>query len=260
MIELVFSNEEIFTYTVSDWAKLRKQHRIIGEIIGSTAHIPSLPVKIIPEEAILLLEKAIVSIYEVTNYNDSDLKKQEVTEFEDSLLQHEIFEYKKIRRAQLENVIDKIVERWRKVGSTSSREEILNEELEKSTSVNKNNMIWPILMQPLNSSKLDKKHIQLDDVLKLTTKLKCTVYRDLWEKGYYITQGDKFGGDFLVYLGDPVCHHAIFIVRCVKPEQRMMPTEIVAFGRLGTSVKKRAVLASVVNDVVSYITINWIDA
>lgn len=259
MLELFFSNGEIFTYTVGDWAKLRKQYRIIGEIVGSTTHIPSLPVKIIPEEVILLVEKGMVSVCEITNFNNSDLEKHEIKEFEDSLLQHEIVEYKKIRRAQLENVIDKIVEKRLKAGDSSSREEILNEELEKST-VTKNNMIWPILMQPLNIAKLDKRYIHIDDVLKLTTKLKCAVYRDLWERGYYITQGDKFGGDFLVYFGDPLCHHAIFIVRCVKPEERIMPTEIVAFGRLGTSVKKRAVLASVVNDVVSYVTINWIDA
>ncbi|XP_018566124.1 tRNA-splicing endonuclease subunit Sen34 [Anoplophora glabripennis] len=258
MIDLVFSNGEIFTYKVDDWATLRKQHRIIGEIVGNTTNIPSLPVKILPEEATLLLNKEIVSVYEVTNY--SSLEKDKIEDFENNLLQHEIIEYKKIRRAQLESVIDKIVEKRRKTGDDSSPEEILNSELEKSTSVTKDNMIWPILMQPLNISEADKKRVASEDILKLTTELKCAVYRDLWEKGYYITQGDKFGGDFLVYFGDPVCHHAIFIVRCVKPEERITPAEIVAFGRLGTSVKKRAVLASVVDDTVSYVTINWIDA
>ena len=27
------------------------------------------------------------------------------------------------------------------------------------------------------------------------------VFKDLWEKGYYLTSGCKFGGDFLVYPG-----------------------------------------------------------
>ena len=30
---------------------------------------------------------------------------------------------------------------------------------------------------------------------------KCTVFRDLWDKGYYMGGGLKFGGDFLVYPG-----------------------------------------------------------
>lgn len=31
---------------------------------------------------------------------------------------------------------------------------------------------------------------------------KYKVYKDLWEKEYYITSGEKFGGDFLVYPGN----------------------------------------------------------
>lgn len=32
-------------------------------------------------------------------------------------------------------------------------------------------------------------------------KLKYAVFRDLWEKNYYLTSGQKFGGDFLAYPG-----------------------------------------------------------
>lgn len=32
-------------------------------------------------------------------------------------------------------------------------------------------------------------------------QLRYRIYKDLWEKGYYITGGEKFGGDFLVYPG-----------------------------------------------------------
>lgn len=43
--------------------------------------------------------------------------------------------------------------------------------------------------------------VLLDPIVKQTTSLKCAVYQDLWEKGHYVTTGEKFGGDFLVYLG-----------------------------------------------------------
>ncbi|KAJ8922973.1 hypothetical protein NQ315_001519 [Exocentrus adspersus] len=257
MLDLIYSNGDIFTFKVDDWAVLRKQHRIIGEIVGNASHIPALPVKLLPEEAVLLLENDLISVYEVVNFPDASTYKQQFEEFERGLLQAEVAEYKEIRRKQLESIIDKIVE---KKGKDRSPEEVLNEELAKSSVVTTNNMIWPILMQPLNLSEAEKKLIPLEDVFKLTTKLKCAVYRDLWEKGYYVTQGDKFGGDFLVYFGDPVCHHAVFIVRCVQAEETVTPTEVVAFGRLGTSVRKRAVLASLVEEKVAYVTINWIDA
>lgn len=94
-----------------------------------------------------------------------------------------------------------------------------------------------------------------------TTALKCAVFKDLWEKGYYITAGEKFGGDFLLYLGDPIAYHAAYIVRCVEnPNAKLSPSELVAFGRLGTSVKKKAVFASMDdNEVVSYLAVNWMD-
>lgn len=39
---------------------------------------------------------------------------------------------------------------------------------------------------------------------ELTTdleRLRYKVFKDLWSKGYYLTCGMKFGGDFLVYEG-----------------------------------------------------------
>jgi len=35
----------------------------------------------------------------------------------------------------------------------------------------------------------------------LTERAKCAVFRDLWDKGYYMGGGLKFGGDFLIYPG-----------------------------------------------------------
>lgn len=32
-------------------------------------------------------------------------------------------------------------------------------------------------------------------------KLRYNTFKDLWEKGYFISSGNKFGGDFLVYPG-----------------------------------------------------------
>jgi len=36
-------------------------------------------------------------------------------------------------------------------------------------------------------------------------RARCEVFRDLWEKGYYMGGGSKFGGDWLVYPGARAC-------------------------------------------------------
>lgn len=157
-------------------------------------------------------------------------------------------------------MIDDIVAAKRKRGDKRPSEEIFSEELEKSCKVTKDNVIWPILLTPLTPGD-NCVEVPREEISKSTTELKYRVYRDLWKKGYYITTGHKFGADFLVYLGDPIAYHAVFIVHCIEdPDHEMHPSEVVAIGRLATSVKKRAVLATLKDSEVSYITMNWIDA
>eukprot|EP00057_Strongylocentrotus_purpuratus_P032218 XP_786961.2 PREDICTED: tRNA-splicing endonuclease subunit Sen34 [Strongylocentrotus purpuratus] len=76
-------------------------------------------------------------------------------------------------------------------------------------------------------------------------KLKCRVFQHFWEMGYYMTSGTKFGGDFLVYPGDPFLFHSYFIVVCIPHHKQLSPLELVSHGRLGTFVKKAVVLCSV---------------
>lgn len=42
---------------------------------------------------------------------------------------------------------------------------------------------------------------------------RCAVFRDLWERGYFMGSGIKFGGEYLVYPG--------MFVRCRKKKKRM---------------------------------------
>ena len=37
-------------------------------------------------------------------------------------------------------------------------------------------------------------------------ELRCRVFKDLWTKGYYLTAGLKYGGDYLVYPGNSAGH------------------------------------------------------
>ena len=90
-------------------------------------------------------------------------------------------------------------------------------------------------------------------------KLHYQVFVDLWEKGYYLTSGVNFGGDFLAYPGDPIRYHSFFIVIIVPWGKKITPFEIISAGRLGASVKKTALLCSVSDETgqVIYTSVKW---
>ncbi|KAF8892561.1 tRNA-intron endonuclease catalytic domain-like protein [Infundibulicybe gibba] len=94
----------------------------------------------------------------------------------------------------------------------------------------------------------------------LQERAKCGVFRGLWEQGYFMGGGIKFGGDYLVYPGDPLRYHSHFSASVIEsPTAALRPMEIVAHGRLGTATKKAHLLCGW-NDnkkEVSYLSIEW---
>ncbi len=92
------------------------------------------------------------------------------------------------------------------------------------------------------------------------------VFSNLWKRGFYLTDGSKFGADFLAYPGDPVRYHAQSIVVCLKERgerqiERMSEASLVARCRLGTSVKKTVLFAFLSDDehdvTVKYRALRW---
>ena len=90
-------------------------------------------------------------------------------------------------------------------------------------------------------------------------KLRYQVFLDLWERGYYLTSGVNFGGDFLAYPGDPMRYHSFYIVIIIPWGKRITPFEIISAGRLGASVKKTSLLCSVNDDTdqIVYTSVKW---
>lgn len=68
----------------------------------------------------------------------------------------------------------------------------------------------------LYSTKLDYEEIKTAPKLD---PLKFQVFCDLWEKGHCITFGETFGGDFLVYPGEPLHFHASHIIHVLSDEE-----------------------------------------
>ncbi|KAF9533477.1 hypothetical protein CPB83DRAFT_845326 [Crepidotus variabilis] len=94
----------------------------------------------------------------------------------------------------------------------------------------------------------------------LTERARCGVFRGLWEQGYFMGVGIKFGGEYLVYPGDPLRYHSHFTATVIEsPVATLRPMEIVAHGRLGTATKKAHLLCGWddVKKEVSYLSIEW---
>ncbi|KAI0328123.1 tRNA-intron endonuclease catalytic domain-like protein [Cubamyces sp. BRFM 1775] len=91
-------------------------------------------------------------------------------------------------------------------------------------------------------------------------RAKCRVFQDLWEKGNFMGGGIKFGGDFLVYPGDPLRYHSHFVATVIEsPKAPLMPMEIVAHGRLGTATKKSHLFCEWDEEkqTVTYFSVEW---
>ncbi|XP_057695369.1 tRNA-splicing endonuclease subunit Sen34 [Corythoichthys intestinalis] len=84
------------------------------------------------------------------------------------------------------------------------------------------------------------------------------VFADLRGRGFYLTSAGKFGGDFLVYPGDPLRFHAHFIALCVRADQDVALSDLLAISRLGSNVKKTVLLCSPRDDGgVTYSSLAW---
>lgn len=64
------------------------------------------------------------------------------------------------------------------------------------------------------------------------------LYSYLNERGYFITPGLRFGGDFSVYPGDPFRYHAHYMANSYGWDEKIPMLDLVTSGRLGTAVKK----------------------
>ncbi len=85
------------------------------------------------------------------------------------------------------------------------------------------------------------------------------VYEDLREKGFVVRSGIKFGADFSVYTVGPGIEHAPYLVIGLDIGQEIPASELMGFGRLSHSVKKRLILALVDEKArrLKYITFKW---
>ena len=62
---------------------------------------------------------------------------------------------------------------------------------------------------------------------------------------YFVTDGSKFGADYLLYPGDPLLYHAQFTVRVLDQQAAIKPALLVGGARGSHSARKHLLLALV---------------
>lgn len=184
--------------------------------------------KLMPEQAILLVDKNIARVVKWNRLNQSpDMNAKEI--FEKNLAdsqkqQNESFKIK--RKFEITNNLDKIIEMKQKKGRQNinnlSKEQILEEECKKIPDITFTNMLTPLcsnapdylkgftgqkfkLLRICNTSCLflgESINIPLTTLKEKVNPIRYRVFTDLWDRGYYVTDGLTFGGDFLVYEGE----------------------------------------------------------
>ncbi|XP_017891706.1 tRNA-splicing endonuclease subunit Sen34 [Ceratina calcarata] len=291
MIDLILSGNSVFVWSAEDWLKLRRDHRIIGELIGCLPKKPrqdvlsGLPMLLQSEEVTLLLKKNIARLvrYPCLKEPPSDSLRQVFEEYRNELYIKQEKCLRMEREKQVIGMMDRIVEgKRRKILGMDTRkkragkpldpkaqkelnnveinkQELLKEEMAKLPKLERTEaLIQTHTVYPW-ANKDDVEIVKWNHPSNDKERLRYETYKDLWERGYYITGGDKFGGDFLAYPGDPIMFHSQFIVTCKDKNEEIAPTELTAQCRIACHVRKTQLYTFFLEDrdTVKYQSFQW---
>ena len=88
--------------------------------------------------------------------------------------------------------------------------------------------------------------------------LKLKVFEDLTKnKGYYITEGIKFGADFLAYQGDPNLYHAKYLVNVNYTHGNVAILDLLGGQRLANTSKKVLLIAFEKGEMIDYLEVSY---
>ena len=285
---------------------LREQYRILGCLTGNLPEYPrqnnelGLPLQLSLEECCVLTDQQIVSMYQIvlplTDCQQdhieyiADLDKEfqeqkilnghekinEILNNRQSILQqnHRLLNE---NNSENDSFILSLLETnnaWQNCSRSledNERTILLNMIIERIKQFTFEHMFMKL---PIESKRRNLQlHLitceELKQNLTLLEQLRCDVFADLYlnkKQKYWISNGQKFGGDYLIYFDDPSRCHSKFMVTCVlrneiESNSTIIPlTHLIARCRVAVNVNKICVLASRKNSLsshIEYLMINW---
>ncbi|RLV95958.1 putative tRNA-splicing endonuclease subunit sen34 [Spathaspora sp. JA1] len=216
-------NPEVLIFDTATIRRLRDEYAILGVLIGTLAQYPqqnvflSVPLKLMVWEVVWLLEKDVCVLVDWLKY--CNLKKDAMHG-----------EYKNKNLIALDN------------GNKDNQSDFL---ITRNDFGKEND--WELIEQCKISLQS-----YIDQYLSSPT-CKTNVrqfisnyhkYKHLKNKGCFISPGLKFGGDLVIYPGDPLRYHSYSIIKFDFVDVN----EIIVGGRLATGVKKNMVIMASGND------------
>lgn len=297
-VPLHVSNGAAYVWSVDDIETLRVTHRICGTLSGTLPSVAQqniflgVPLTLLPEEVATLVNTGAACIVHDTLSHGKPTQNQLVrwAEVRKATIQAEIEEKEreaasktatiridtsdKAQKKRLEREARKAAQKQNQTGDEAAAMFVPEPETsapvapptQTLTHTHTVHVPGPSSELPWYSARvfhtIDEARVAgvWEYPRDVKERAECAVFRDLWEKGNYLGPGIKFGGNYLVYPGDPLRFHSHFVASVhPSPTSLIRPMDIVAFGRLGTATKKVHLLCGYDDETgaVSHHSIEW---
>ncbi|KAF6229207.1 hypothetical protein HO133_007323 [Letharia lupina] len=264
--------EHYLLYDINIITWLRKNHNILGVLVGTLPQIPQqnvflgLPLELQPEEARLLVERSLAYIVNDLDWHMQDLASNVVEQKE--AIRADLREqgarvakdFESNKKSRTQKALKRI---QAKSGSTvgqrsipspaleeaedTSEETLFGEPLTRETTVTPSPEprqaagpeFKPWTVTPTTSYPLISPPANIDspDLPKVNPS-SYALFKHLHSLGYFLSPGIRFGCQFSVYPGDPLRFHSHFLTMSADWDEEIDLLDLVGGGRLGTGVKK----------------------
>ncbi|KAI1788475.1 tRNA-intron endonuclease catalytic domain-like protein [Ganoderma leucocontextum] len=281
-VPLRVSNQKAYVWDVEDITTLRAQHHICGVLTGTLPHLSQqnvflgVPLVLLPEEVVLLVDKQLSARHQITTAeaDKASEKAAKLSTSEEAIRKRKEREAKRAAAARAKALAEGLPVDDAVPPFLASASAIAPAEERPATPSKVAAQTFNVTI-PASSSQLGwydsgaATYSTLDAARETGVwtypatpyeRAKCRVFQDLWQKGNFMGGGIKFGGDFLVYPGDPLRYHSHFVATVIEsPNAPLMPMEIVAHGRLGTATKKSHLFCEWDEETqdVTYFSVEW---
>ena len=279
------SSDRYLIFDVDTITWLRKNHHILGVLIGTLPQIPqqnlflSLPLELQPEEARLLVEKGLAYTVDDLRWHQENLVSvptSQVDAFKAGLqkqgrqaAQNAEMVKQKRRNDVLETICHKrsssesiatcatLSSAVSESGSETDDDHLFENQKKRPTKGSaspSSNRSFALSVEPWTVTPttsyppLPRPPITNNAVLPEVNPSSYALFHYLHSLGYYISPGLRFGCQFLVYPGDPLRYHSHFLAMSANWNEEINLLDLVGGGRLGTGVKKGWLLGGRNND------------
>lgn len=245
MIQIKRINDKYLVFEVADIRLLRQQHLIGGTLIGTLPQIPQqnvfcgLPLQLFKEEVIFLVKNGLAEVVDDSKSHVTALTSQ---------TPEDIAVYEKQRQEAQQQQIKEYTEGMLERRRQALEKKGMSGKIDKQVVVATENAVSYVTEATTKNETLEgytmfSQENVIGDLLQHVTSPQFYIFNYLHDRGYFLSPGLRFGGNFLAYPGDSVRYHSHYIAIGKGYEEKFpIKSVIVGGGRLGTNVKKCLVL------------------